>query len=192
MRKTIRAEKYFQRLIYLGEFSNGDIKSIIMNRHRLSGYDLLFESNGYLAQTKKLSKNQSEDHRQEMLDKQYFSKLNEISAGNVSVAMLYWLRSINSIQDDKVVLNPSIDFDYDFLNNLSQTELFTLAAIVNFDCISISDHAHLFNQSVDHSDLHLNQMRRYGILIEENNKYLIHPFLYRHLVELLKSKNILH
>ena len=192
LRKTIKAEKYFQRIINLGEFSNGDIKAIIVNRHRLSGYDLLFESNGNLVQNKKLNKLQSEDHRQDFLNKQYFHKLNKISTGNVSVAMLYWLRSINAIQDDKVVLNASIDFDYEFLKNLSQIELFTLAAIVNFEKISVSDHAHLFNQSVDQSDLHLNQMCRYGILVQENDKYLIHPFLYRHLVELLKSKNILH
>ncbi len=192
LRKTIKAEKYFHRLITLGEFSNGDIKAIIMNRHRLSGYDLMFESNGNLIQNKKLKKIQSEDHRQEFLNKQYFHKLNEISAGNVSVAMLYWLRSINSIQDDRVVLGASIDFNYEFLKDLSQTELFTLAAIVNFDKISITDHAHIFNQSVEQSDLHLNQMRRYGILVEQDEKYLIHPFLYRHLVELLKSKNILH
>ena len=111
LRKTIKAEKYFQRIINLGEFSNGDIKAIIVNRHRLSGYDLLFESNGNLVQNKKLNKLQSEDHRQDFLNKQYFHKLNKISTGNVSVAMLYWLRSINAIQDDKVVLNASIDFN---------------------------------------------------------------------------------
>ena len=106
--------------------------------------------------------------------------------------MLYWLRSIISIQDDRVILNASIDFEYEFLKNLSQFELFTLASIINYDSISVSDHAHLFNQTTDQSELQLNQMRRYGILLEENAKYMIHPFLYRHLVEFLKSKNILH
>ena len=191
LRKTVRAEQYFQRIIMLGEFSNGDIRTIILNRHRLSGFDLLFESNGNNAQNKKLKKLQKED-RQEFLSKQYFQKLNEISAGNVSVAMLYWLRSIVSIQDDTVVLNTSLEFKYDFLQNLSQFELFTLAAIINFDSISVADHAHLFNQSEEQSGLQLNQMLRYGILLEENSTYLIHPFLYRHLVALLKSKNILH
>jgi hypothetical protein len=96
LRKTIHSEQYFQRIIKLGEFSNGDIKSIIMNRHRLSGFDLVFESNGNIADNKKLKKLQTEDHRQDFLNKQYFHKLNQISAGNVSVAMLYWLRSIIS------------------------------------------------------------------------------------------------
>jgi hypothetical protein len=192
LRKTLHAEQYFQHIIQLGEFSNGDIKSIIMNRHRLSGFDLIFESNGNVVQNKKLKKLQSEDHRQEFLNKQYFHKLNQISAGNVSVAMLYWLRSIISIQDDRVILNASIDFEYEFLKDLSQFELFTLASIINFDSISVSDHAHLFNQTAEQSELQLIQMRRYGILFEENAKYMIHPFLYRHLVEFLKSKNILH
>jgi GTPase SAR1 family protein len=192
LKKTVRVEKYFHQVISLDAFSNGTIKSIIMNRHRLSGYDLLFESNGNHLHDRKLKKIKNEDHRQNYLKEQYFHFLNTISSGNISVAMLYWLRSIQSIEDDKVILNSAIDFDYDFLDSLTESELFTLASIINYEKLTVTDHATIFKQSVEQSRLNLNQMCRYGLLQEFDNYYHVHPFLYRHLVELLKSKNILH
>jgi len=190
--KTVKIEKYFRQIITLGAFSNGDIKSVILNRHRLSGYDLFFESDNDIVQSKNYKKMPSENHRQQYLKSHYFHKLNDISSGNVTVAMLYWLRSIKEIAVDKVIVNATIDFDNNFLENLTENELFTLATVINYEKISIADHAFLFNQSVEQSNLNLDQMSRYGLLDKRDDFYQIHPFLYRHLVELLKSKNILH
>jgi len=190
LRKTVSIEKYFRQVITLGAFSNGDIRTIILNRHRLSGYNIYFESNGVLP--KKAKKTQSEDVHQKELQNSFFHKLNQISAGNIFVAMLFWLRSIRKISSEGVILSPSIEFDNAFLTNLASNELFTLAAIVNYEKISTEDHANLFNQSVEQSRLHLNQMYRHGLVVKDESFYQIHPFLYRHLVRLLESKNILH
>jgi hypothetical protein len=44
---------------------------------------------------------------------------------------------------------------------------------------------------MDRSRLQLENLEGEGILIKNGNGYLIHPFIYRPLVQILKKKNIL-
>lgn len=190
--KTVNIEKYFQKIIRISSISVKDIEEIILNRHKLSGFDLHFEANGVVSENRQFKRIAKDDARQAYLKEIFFDKLNQISAGNITIAMLFWLRSIHEIRGDKTVVDTGIELDYTFLNQLDENELFTLASLTNFEKLTLADHAAIFNQSEALSSLNLDQMCRYGLLVNEDDYYRIHPFLYRHTVELLRSKNILH
>ena len=71
-------------------------------------------------------------------------------------------------------------------------ELFTLGAILQHEMLNAEAHARVFHQDVEQSVLLLNNLANKGILIEKPVGYFIHPFLYRPVVLVLKSKNIIH
>jgi len=190
--KAIGISKYFKRIIQLGSLTNEEIPDMILKRHRLSGYGLIFESNGEVKNKRKFKKLRTEETRQKYLKEVFFEKLNKLSYGNITIAFLYWLRAIKYFSADELILSLHSDLNYSFLEKLPETMLFTLAAFVYHDLLNANDHAHLFQNNIEQSITELNQMKNLGLLIESTCGYKIHPFLYGPLVQILKSKNILH
>jgi type II secretory pathway predicted ATPase ExeA len=190
--KSIGISKYFKRIIHLGSITNEEITSIILKRHRLSGYGLIFQSNGEIEHKRKFKKMQSEENRQRYLKDIFFEKLNKLSNGNITIAFLYWLRAIKYFSADEIILSSHFELHYTFLEKLPSDVLFTLAAFVYHDLLAAADHANLFNCGLDQSMTELNQMKNLGLLVENEYGYQIHPFLYGPLLQILKSKNILH
>jgi len=192
LQKTVNIDTYFNTLLHLNSFSNGDIESIINTRHKMSGFDVHFQPNGNIEENRKLRRLRTEESRQNYLRTRFFNKLNTISGGNVTVAMLYWLRAIKEFSSDRVILSVALDFDFSFLEQLPQEELFSLAAIINHEDLTPYEHALIFQQSEEKSRLQLIQMAQSGLLVTKEESYEIHPFLYRHLVELLRLRKIIY
>jgi len=192
LQKTVNIDTYFNTMVHLNSFSNGDIESIINARHRMSGFDILFEPNGNIEENRKLRRLRTEEGKQNYLRSRFFNKLNTISAGNITIAMLYWLRAIKEFSNDKLILSVALDFNFEFLSYLSYEELFSIAAIINHEDLTPHEHALIFQQTVEKSRLQLTQMAQSGLLVNKDDSYEVHPFLYRHLVELLKSRKILY
>ena len=108
------------------------------------------------------------------------------------MAILLWLRSYTEFSQDKLIFPPTINFDPTFLYQLPAEELFTLVAVLQHDILNAEHHARVFHQDIQHSLLLLNRMASKGILVQKPNGYQIHPFLYRPVVRVLKSGNIIH
>ncbi len=191
--KVINISQQFQRVLFLDGLKREDMESIILKRHRITGYELAFEAPESLKNNRQFRKLDSDDARHQFLKDRFFEQLQEVSQGNISVAMLYWLRAINKIEDNKLVLSASVEFDYSFIYQLSGIELFTLGALLQHETLSIAEHASVFHRSLESSDAVFNVLRRKGILIPAHgDDFQLHPFLYRPTVRALKSNNILH
>jgi hypothetical protein len=117
--------------------------------------------------------------------------LHEFAGGNIATAIMVWLRSIKKFSKDKMLLSANFDIDFRFLNRLSEENVLTLSAIIYHEVMSPESHSEIFNQKMDRSRLQLENLEGEGILIKNGNGYLIHPFIYRPLVQILKKKNIL-
>ena len=87
---------------------------------------------------------------------------------------------------------PEIQLDHSFLFQMPAEELFTLAALIQHENLDHQQHARIFRQSEQKSELLLERMRNSGILIKRQKGYVIHLFLFRPIVRALKAKNILH
>ncbi len=192
LNKVLNLSRYFKFIIELGAIPENEIEKIILKRHRVSGFDLEFSVPEEVAGNRKYKKLSTFEEKQAYLQNLFFEELNDVSSGNISVAMLFWLRAITGVSKEKLTVSPLINFDYSFLHLLPAEELFTLAALLQHEVLTTGHHALIFRQDIKKSYLLLNRMRNIGILNEGSTGFLIHPFLYRPVVRTLKSKYILH
>lgn len=191
--KVINISKFFRRIIRIEGLTQQELEKMILKRNRASGYHLIFEAPKTVVKSRKYKRLKTREERQEYLKNTFFKQLNEeVATGNITVAMLFWLRSIKKNVKDRLVVSPLVDFDYSFLHQLPAQELFALAAFLQHDTLTINEFSLIFRQNMQESLLLLNRMTNRGILIYNGNEYVIHPFLYRPIVRALKVKNILH
>jgi hypothetical protein len=190
--KVINIARYFHKVITLGPLKAEEIETVILKRHRVSGFLLEFSYFDELSKYRKFRKRTSAEAKQKFLEDYYFNTLNELSEGNITVAMFFWLRSIKQFTRDRVEIKTELKFDFEFLNQLPDEDLFSLGAIFLHETLDIENHARMFHQLPEASSLHLNRLYRFGFLEKSANGFRINPLLYRPLERTLKGKNILH
>ncbi|UCE04901.1 MAG: AAA family ATPase, partial [bacterium] len=190
--KVVQISKLCKNMVNLGALEQQEVESIILKRHRISGYQLHFDLPESVTQSRQFKKLKNEDQQQKFLMDMYFDQLNKLSAGNITVAMSFWLSAIREISENRMVLWPTIDLDYSFLYQLSSDELFTLAAMLQHETLEAEEHALIFHQNIQQSLLLLNQLKTKRIIVDVEDRYQIHHLLYRPVVAVLKSKNIIH
>ena len=124
--------------------------------------------------------------------KKYFEELNKFAQSNISLALLFWLRSAKEILDDVIKIGKPPELDYSFLESFSEDKIFALSTLVLHDGLTQKDHSDIFNIPISKSELLFMLMHDDGIIIKQNNLFIVNPLLYRQVVGLLKSRNILH
>ncbi|MBN2426507.1 MAG: hypothetical protein JXR46_05505 [Calditrichaceae bacterium] len=162
--------------ILLTPFTDKELVTILYNRHRLSGYNLIFKE-GKELQNKTFIKNMDALAKQKFLQQLFFNQLLSIAGGNPSTAILYWLNSIESVSDGNVILiadeiNPGI-----VLSKIDQQTKLMIE--------SIYQHGGLDNKSL--SEIMLlpeHECQRClssswvdGILLQDDIRYFVHPFI---------------
>jgi hypothetical protein len=189
--KTIQLSDHFGYIIRLQNFDAKSIVNIIRKRHKVSGYNLQFRPSASDLVRKKYKK-MTEQERQVFLEESYFADLNRIAQNNVSLALIYWLRSTKEITDDAIVIGSLKDFDFSFLDNISGDKLFGLATLILHEGMSEANFMQAMSMSLPRARAILHPMYEDGILIMEEDQYVVNPLLYRQTINLLKAKNIIH
>jgi hypothetical protein len=163
-----------------------------MKRHRISGYPLHFEIPEPQAQPRKFRKIAKPAEQQAFLQDWFFEQLNRLAAGNVAVAMWFWLSAIKNIVQEDFTVMPFIDLDFSFFHQMGHDERFTLAALLQHETLTAEEHALIFHQGIDESLLLLNRLWNKKYLTFSEGRFAIHPLLYRPSVAMLKERNIIH
>jgi energy-coupling factor transporter ATP-binding protein EcfA2 len=189
--KTLDAADYFGYVIRLENLSDFQTINMILKRHSVSGYNIYFEPSAE-DDEKKSFKKLSDAEKQEFLKKNYFIKLNKFAHNNLSLALLFWLRSTKEVSKDTITIGSLDNLDFSFLSILSREKFFTLSSLLLHGGLTESEHALIFNESIDQSRSILTLLKDDGIIIKEANQYFVNPFLYRQVVNLLQQKNIIH
>jgi hypothetical protein len=182
----------FGTVLFLSEFSAEELEELLMRRHRLSGIRLTFAADKILSRSKQLRKLNTESEREEWLKKRYMQQLEEISTGNISVAMLFWLRSMRVSSDSRFEVETGLSLDVGNFRSISTEDLFALTALIQHEALSIPDFALVMNLTLDDARLRLISLHNRGIVIEKGDKYELHFFLYRSIIRLLYEKRFLH
>ncbi len=191
LNKTVNIADQFGYVITLEDLSENQIREVIFKRHKVSGYNLYFEpSEDY--RSKKSFKKMNPSEMQEFLKNEFFNFLYRFSKSNLSLALLYWLRTTKEVSGDTITIRMMENIDYSFLNMLSLHKTLTLHCLLIHDGLTISDHARIFNQDIAQSKLIFITMTDDGLLIKNEEIYKINPLLYRQIVNVLKSKNFIH
>ncbi|MEE9431224.1 MAG: hypothetical protein V3V16_09300, partial [Melioribacteraceae bacterium] len=189
--KVINIQDYFAFVIKFNKFTDKRINEIIMTRHNMSGYRLMFIPTQDDLEDKQFQK-LTEQNQQEFLLNKFFRELNNISQSNVALAQLFWLRSISELTESEIQITSLHNIDFSFLKNLNRQKVFSLAAILIHDGLTIEEHAKVFNFTNEESRLLLSAMLDDGELRITDKNYRVNFLLYVHVIKLLKSQNILH
>jgi hypothetical protein len=192
LNKSLRIESYYRNVLQMSNIDENQINKIIINRHRVSGYNIHFEESQMVNSQNKYNK-LSDLEKQEYLRKEFFKELNKFSDSNISIALLYWLRSTKKVEKNTIYIGKLSGFDFSFLNNLEKQSIHSLYAMIIHENLGVEEHAILFNNSIEHSRLDLIVLEDRGIIIKNNEGlYHINQLLFRQVVNLLKNLNIIH
>jgi|GEM_PF-2835363 len=189
--KTTSIGEIFTRTIVLKKFTSTEIENIIMKRHQLSGYKLIFLPSGDDLKSK-LYKKLPETERNEFLRKKFFNGLDTIASGNATLALTFWIRSISNLSESRINIDSLDNVSFGFLKKLDAEKNFLLAAMIMHDGLTIGELAKIFNYSLRKAELLLSSLEHKGIIFERNKVYKINFLLYREVIKLLEGKNVIH
>jgi hypothetical protein len=132
-----------------------------------------------------------DEKRQEFLRKGFFSNLNKSCNGNISLALLYWLRSTHEVSEESITIANLREIDLSFIKAFSANYLFTLHAIIIHDGLTLEDYSNLFNTTPHLARNVLIPMLEKGLLIRPKEKFNINPLIFRQVAQVLRSKNFI-
>ena len=189
--KTINLSDHFSYTVSLKEFDDNTIINIINKRHRVSGYNIEFEPAVSDLNNKKF-KRLNKEEQQAVLEKTYFSDLNKIAKSNVSLALIYWLRSTNEIHENTIFIGSLNTIDFSFMKNLPAEKVFALANLLLHERLSEQDFCNVTGHSLSKTRALLQPLFEDGITVLQDEQYIINPLLYRQTINMLRMKNIIH
>jgi len=185
LNKTISLKENFDYIVELDNLTSDEIRKIVLKRHRLSGYIVQYEDDIKTSENNKNTKD-----RQSQLEKDFFMELNRFSNSNISLSLYYWMESISKFTDKELFIKRFISPDFAFLETLSAEKIYTLLLIVLHGKITVDIHAAICNQSAAKSLKILTILKEDSLLILKGANYMLNGILYRHVVQLLKSRNL--
>jgi hypothetical protein len=190
LNKIIRLDDIFGYQISLQPFQTNQITQLIKKRNSISGYNLEYEPDPSFLRKKEFDRLPFEQ-QQKLLEQDFFSAMNKFAQSNVSLSLLFWLRAINEIQERKVCINADFNISDSILKSLSKEKLFVLQSLILHDGLKADDLARTTNFSPAEATQLLQILFDDGVLVKNEDVYLINPFLYRQSVTILKTKNLI-
>lgn len=193
LNKMYQTAGYFSHIRGIDNVTSDVIQDVILTRHRVSGYDLHFQPSKEMKSSRSFKKLEADPSEQQKLVRtEFFKGLSKVAQGNISIAMLYWLRSIRNTGLDSIEIAPFSEINVTLGDAFTNDDLFTLASLVQHDDLNVSELALTLNMSEHESLLILSKLSARAILLEKNHRFFLNPLLYRHIVNALKLKNIIH
>jgi GTPase SAR1 family protein len=183
---------YFSHSVMVGTKSEQGIEQLILKRQKASGYQVLFHPDPSTAKSRAYKKTLTNlDSEQEFLQTRFFENLYRIAEGNATVAMIFWIRSIKKVEESHFVIEP-FDFNgIDYLAELDANSLFILSAFILHDTLDAEHLAMIMRISPTASEMIISRLRARGLLVFNGTRYCLNDMMYRQIVRLLKSRNIL-
>lgn len=191
--KKSGADQYFSYIAEVDTLNEDQLRKAILSRHKSTGYSLIFEPSQSVKNSRvyrKLMRN--EEEAQDYLRDDFFTRLANISEGNLSIAIIFWLQSIKEFDDVAFRIAPLEIADVDKLETPARDVLFTLAAFVTHDRLTDDEMALALHQDVTQSRLMLTRLKSKGIIYKTEFGYNMNQLVYRQVIRLLKRRNIIH
>lgn len=191
LNKSIGLYGYFPLVIRMDNLNAEEIESIIMLRHKTSGYYLNFKPSGIDLSTRSFVKMNPEQQQAYLKDK-FFDMLNGFTRSNIAFALQLWIRSIDKIEENTCHINSLDGVDFSFIQNLQQDVVFGLHGLILHEKLEAQELANVLNINARQAKLMLMRLSDRGIVVENGRFFSVHPLLYRQTVQLLKDKNLIH
>lgn len=187
---------YFSTLIPLVPQEQDSLRAIIEARHHVSGLKLRFsEHTGSSRARRRLPALLPTQRREEMLEEQFFIDLADFSQGNIILALYYWLRALQPVEDEEALdVIPIEPLDTAFINELDPQHLLALGAVITHGGLTLSEYARVSRRSLDDARGILTHLVRLNLIYVEYTHvetYLTNPVMFRPIAEVLRNRFIL-
>jgi hypothetical protein len=193
MSKIYQVESYFTHLRMVDVVNSATIKEIIMARHSVSGYELRFEPGDGMSMSRTYRRLRNNDEgQQQLVSDEYFRELNVVCQGNIAIALLYWQMSIRKTDLETVYVAPVGELVTQLGDGFTNDDLFALSALLQHDDLSAEQLALVLNKDAKLCQMILSRLASRAILLNNEGYFMINYLLYRPIVDILKSKNIIH
>lgn len=190
---VIHVSSTFTHVLSTDHMSAAHIRQAIMSRHRVSGFKAIFTPSERVKRSRAYRKLiDDEEARQAYLETQFFDDLARWARGNITIAMLFWLRSIRDVDTDAFTILPFSEDLIEIGDTFHLDDLFALAAILQHDDIRIDELAMNQNRSVAECRMTLTRLHSRRILHVDNGRYSLNSVLLRPVTLILTTRNILH
>lgn len=191
--KVLKLSMYFSTEIETDKVLAHELRTLLLKRHRASGYQLRFEPDEEIKKLRAYKKVQGiETERQAYLDEVFFEQTHNFAEGNATIAIIHWLSSLTEITQNELIITVSLDWEIQLPTALDSDEWFTLAYFIQHTSLTIEHHAQAFHQSKKDSQLLISRLEMLHLLVYENGRYGVNIFAYRPVIKALKRRNILH
>jgi len=186
--------EYFTFTVESDRLDATQIKNLVLERHRSSGYELEFTPSASIQETRAYRKVLDDwSGTQEHLREDYFQELAKIAEGNASIAMIFWLRSIRDFDEQRFYISPLEVTSVDSMEMLTPEILFSLAALVLHDTSTGEEMSLALNQGWHKCEMLMSRLLSRGLLLKQDGgQYTLNHLVYRQVVRALKQRNIIH
>jgi hypothetical protein len=189
--KSIQIHDYFHRVVEMKSMAQEEITQIIRKRNQIGGFRIEYIPPEDYADIKKF-KTASEEEQQKMLENRFFRRLNDFASSNISMALIFWLLSTRKVTDDHIYVGDFNNPDHSFIQAMNQTRIFILLALILHDGLSLADLSRVNNQTTEEVGFQLSSLEDDGIIVRQSDLYMVNSLIYRNVVSVLKSKNLIH
>lgn len=189
--KSIQIDNFYNRVVKMVSMNNEEINSVIRKRNQIGGFRIIFEVPEEMKDFKKF-KSSSEEEQQKTLEKRFFRKLNAFADSNISMALIFWLLSTKKVTDDLIMVGDFDNPDQSFIQVMTQSRIFILLSLILHDGLTVNELSLVNNQAQDDVGLHISSLQDDGIIIRQTDLFMVNPLIYRNVISVLKSKNLIH
>ena len=190
--KILDISKHINSIIYLDNLSSEQLKDIIFERHKISGYEIMYETDEDEKKGKKFKKLHIENRLQKYMEDKFFDKLSRMSRGNLTTAFQYWLSSIKEFKDNNILLNPISPIELNRFEQLNASDLLTLVPFIQHDNLNADESVAIMRQLSHQNMLTINRLVSYGLLEKKDKYYSINMLYYPAIKETLISKKYIY
>ncbi|WP_372754717.1 hypothetical protein [Labilibaculum sp.] len=187
---TLKMNTYYGYVVSLDRLDKDQLTEIIIKRHKFSGFKLNFIPPKDF-HPKRSYRRMSESEKQAYLEVDYFHRLYKFAQSNLSLALVFWMRSVVRVDENNFYLQYK-HLEYSFFSTLSTAQIVTLHALILHGSLLLKEHADIFSWDEEESFSHLMVFTDDGILVEKNGRYSINPLIYRLVVNHLSLLNYIH
>ncbi len=192
LNRVLNIEGYIQRVIKLDTLTQEEVRAIIGRRHTVSGFHRVYIPTNEDLEMRRFKKARSPEERNELAEDLFFQRLQGIAAGNIAVALQFYLRAVTKVDGDTLYLTTDVRLDEAALSGLTMDERFTLAAVVLHSGLTSEEHSQVFRQELNRSLRVLMKLKNMGVLVQVDQVFRLHQTVHRPILRALRETNVLH
>ncbi len=200
LNQALPLSELFHVQIGLETRSGEDLRRLIMMRHNRSGISLHYVHNRSNAKAlRRQAKLLRAQHRfgranlQQALELTFFEGLAAACAGNITVAMFYWLRSLQQEDADRCEVQPFEALDLSLIWEFSQTQAFILVGILQHGKLTATELAKILDTDEIDMRLELEILTNHNVLLLDikTDTFEVNPVVLKMVCEMLESRSLL-